>query len=169
MNSLFSELNFKILGGQLEDHFFGTFCPEILRSTRDFEKVNLENFGESYVDLVSFRWTRRFCRWTRELSKLNLEIIFLLILVHKNIYLGRVFGDYLLFDGKIEINSKKLRWSPRFLSSTRFEPGRGLMTHPVIVHSPHRHDWTSQQHAYFGERGKPENKKRGKAKRMDET
>ena len=41
MNSLFSELNFKISGHQLEDHCFGDLCPkpEILTSTRDFEKV----------------------------------------------------------------------------------------------------------------------------------
>ena len=62
MNSLFSELNFKILEDQLEDHFFGDSCPkpEILRPTRGFEKVNLENFGENYVDLVSSRGTWRF-------------------------------------------------------------------------------------------------------------
>ena len=29
--------------------------PEILRSIRVFENVNLENFGENDIDLLSFR------------------------------------------------------------------------------------------------------------------
>ena len=55
MNSLFSELNFKILEAQLEDHLFGGPCPkpEILRSTRGFENVNLENWRK-------LRWSREF-------------------------------------------------------------------------------------------------------------
>ena len=125
--SKFWEINLKII-------FLGTLVQnlkfwdqlEILRKLtwRILEKVTLI----SWV----FDELGGFCRWTRELSKLNLEIIFLLILVHKKDIPGKVFGDQLLFDGKIEINSKKLRWSPRFLSSTRFEPGCGLMTHPVM-------------------------------------
>ena len=62
--------------------------------------------------------------WTRRSS-------FYLSLPTRKINVRRLFGDQLLFDGKIEINSKKLRWSPRFLSSTQFDPGCGLTIHAV--------------------------------------
>ena len=53
MSSLISEINFKIWDINLKIIFWGTLVQNL--KSRGFEKVNLENFGENYVDLVSFR------------------------------------------------------------------------------------------------------------------
>ena len=106
INSLFSELNFKVLEDQLENHFFfGGPCPkpEMLRSTRRFEKVNLENFGGNDVDLVTFWLTRGLSYMNLRTEQVELEDRLFTFLVHKQDVPGKVF---------LEINSflmEKLR------------------------------------------------------------